>query len=85
MSYLIWIIAGLVVGVAFSKFSAISDDSYLVADINLGVVSAVAGGWLLSATAVPGIPGPTIFGVIASTVISAISLLVYHAFVESTR
>jgi len=82
MSFLSWIILGLISGFIASKIVNKSGEG-VVMDIVLGIVGAVAGGWLFNTFGHMGVTGINLYSVLVAVVGAVIVLLVYHALVGS--
>ena len=78
MSFLAWIVLGLISGFIASKIVNKSG-SGAVMDIVLGVVGAVVGGWLFNTIGHVGITGLNLYSILVSVVGAVVVLLVYHA------
>jgi uncharacterized membrane protein YeaQ/YmgE (transglycosylase-associated protein family) len=78
MSFVAWIVLGLISGFIASKIVNKSGEGILM-DIVLGIVGAVVGGWLFTAFGHIGVTGVNLYSILVS-VIGAIAVLVlYHA------
>jgi uncharacterized membrane protein YeaQ/YmgE (transglycosylase-associated protein family) len=78
MSFLAWIILGLVAGFIGSKIVNKRGEG-LILDVVLGIVGAIAGGWLFSMFGASGVTGLNLYS-LGVAIIGAIAvLLVYHA------
>jgi len=82
MSFLAWIVLGLISGFVASKIVNKSGEG-VVMDIVLGIVGAVAGGWLFNTFGHMGVTGINLYSVLVAVVGAVIVLLVYHALVGS--
>jgi uncharacterized membrane protein YeaQ/YmgE (transglycosylase-associated protein family) len=80
MSFLAWIVLGLISGFIASKIVNASGQG-VVMDIVLGIVGAVAGGWLFNAMGHTGVTGVNLYSVLVAVVGAVIVLFVYHALV----
>ncbi|MGC1388795.1 MAG: GlsB/YeaQ/YmgE family stress response membrane protein [Steroidobacteraceae bacterium] len=78
MSFLIWIVFGLIAGFIASKLVNKSGDGMLL-DILLGIVGAVVGGWLFNAFGMPGVTGFNVYSVVVAVIGATALLIVYHA------
>jgi uncharacterized membrane protein YeaQ/YmgE (transglycosylase-associated protein family) len=78
MSYLAWIILGLIAGFIGSKIVNKKGDG-LVLDIILGIVGAIVGGWLFSMFGASGVTGLNLYSLLVSVVGAIVVLVVYHA------
>jgi len=78
MSFIVWIVLGLISGFIASKLVNKSGEGMLL-DIVLGVVGAVVGGWLFHALGMAGVTGLNVYSVVVAVVGAVVFLLVYHA------
>jgi len=78
MSILAWMVLGLIAGFVASKIVNKTGEG-LVMDIVLGVVGAVAGGWLFHQFGQPGITGLNVWSVVVAVIGAVILLVLYHA------
>jgi len=78
MSYLAWIILGLIAGFVGSKIVNKRGEG-LILDIILGVVGAIVGGWLFSMFGASGVTGLNLYSLAVAVVGAVVVLLVYHA------
>jgi uncharacterized membrane protein YeaQ/YmgE (transglycosylase-associated protein family) len=78
MSFIAWIVLGLIAGFIASKLVNKTGEGMLM-DIVLGVVGAVIGGWLFRTFGMPGVTGLNIYSLIVAVVGAAVFLIVYHA------
>jgi uncharacterized membrane protein YeaQ/YmgE (transglycosylase-associated protein family) len=78
MSFLAWIVLGLVAGFIGSKIVNKAGEGVLV-DILLGIVGAVIGGWLFSTFGATGVTGLNLYSLLVAVVGSIVILLGYHA------
>jgi uncharacterized membrane protein YeaQ/YmgE (transglycosylase-associated protein family) len=77
MSYLAWIVLGLVAGFIGSKIVNRRGEGILL-DILLGVVGAFAGGFLLHLFGARGVSGLNLYSLFVAVMGSVIVLVVYH-------
>lgn len=84
MSFLAWIILGLIAGFIGSKIVNKSGEGIFL-DIILGIVGAVVGGWLFSAFGGHGVTGVNIYSIIVAVIGAIIVLVIYHALFRRTR
>jgi uncharacterized membrane protein YeaQ/YmgE (transglycosylase-associated protein family) len=80
MSFLSWIVLGLISGYIASKIVNASGQG-IVTDIVLGIIGAIAGGWLFNAIGHMGVTGVNLYSILVSVVGAVIVLLIYHALV----
>jgi uncharacterized membrane protein YeaQ/YmgE (transglycosylase-associated protein family) len=78
MSILAWIVLGLIAGFVASKIVNKTGEG-VVMDIVLGVVGAVAGGWLFNRFGEPGVTGLNLWSIIVAVIGAVILLVLYHA------
>jgi uncharacterized membrane protein YeaQ/YmgE (transglycosylase-associated protein family) len=78
MSFLAWIVLGLIAGFIGSKIVNKRGEGLLM-DILLGVVGAVVGGWLAGFLGLGGVSGVNLYSLVVAVVGSIVVLLVYHA------
>ena len=78
MSFLAWIILGLISGFIASKIVNKSGAGAL-ANIVLGIIGAVVGGWLFNSIGHIGVTGLNLYSILVAVVGAVIVLVVYHA------
>jgi uncharacterized membrane protein YeaQ/YmgE (transglycosylase-associated protein family) len=78
MSILAWIALGLIAGFLASRFVNKTGEG-VVMDIVLGIVGALAGGWLFNQFGQPGVTGLNLWSLIVAVVGAVVLLVVYHA------
>jgi uncharacterized membrane protein YeaQ/YmgE (transglycosylase-associated protein family) len=78
MSFIVWIVLGLIAGFIASKLVNRTGEGMLL-DIALGIVGAVVGGWLFHAFGMPGVTGLNVYSVVVAVIGAAVLLIVYHA------
>ena len=78
MSMLAWIVLGLVAGFIGSKLVNKSGEG-LILDIVLGIVGAIAGGFVFNALGAPGVSGLNFYSLFVAVVGSVLLLVLYHA------
>lgn len=81
MSFLAWIILGLVAGFIGSKIVNKRGEGILL-DIILGIVGAIVGGFLFSAFGASGVTGFNLYSLIVAVVGAIVVLWIYHALVR---
>ena len=79
MSFLVWIILGLVAGFIASKIVNRRGEGILV-DVLFGVLGALAGGWLFHIFGARGVSGLNLYSLFVAVVGAVVLLVVYHAF-----
>jgi len=75
---LAWIVLGLVAGFIGSKLVNKRGEG-LILDILLGVVGAIAGGFVFNALGAPGVSGLNLYSLFVAVVGSVLLLVLYHA------
>jgi len=78
MSILAWVVLGLLAGFIGSKLVNKRGEG-LFLDIVLGIVGAVAGGWVFNALGASGVTGLNLYSLFVAVVGSVILLVLYHA------
>jgi uncharacterized membrane protein YeaQ/YmgE (transglycosylase-associated protein family) len=78
MSYLAWIVLGLVAGFIGSKIVNKTGEGILL-DIMLGIVGAVVGGWLFNTFGAAGVTGLNLYSLLVAVIGAVVLLVVYHA------
>jgi uncharacterized membrane protein YeaQ/YmgE (transglycosylase-associated protein family) len=78
MSFLAWIILGLVAGFVGSKIVNKTGEG-LFLDIILGIVGAIVGGWLFSMFGAHGVTGLNLYSFGIAIVGAVVVLVVFHA------
>ncbi|MDP8988677.1 MAG: GlsB/YeaQ/YmgE family stress response membrane protein [Acidobacteriota bacterium] len=78
MSFLAWIVLGLLAGFIASKIVNKQGEG-LFLDIVLGIVGAVAGGWLFNTFGASGVTGLNLYSLMVAVVGAVVLLVVYHA------
>jgi uncharacterized membrane protein YeaQ/YmgE (transglycosylase-associated protein family) len=78
MSFLTWIILGLIAGWVASKIVNKKGEGVLL-DIILGVVGALFGGWVFSKVGQSGVTGLNFYSVLVAVIGAVILLVIYHA------
>lgn len=81
MSFLAWIVLGLIAGFIGSKLVNRSGEGF-VRDILLGIAGAVFGGWLFSALGASGVTGVNLYSLLVAVVESVVFLVAYHALFQ---
>ncbi|HZT05186.1 MAG TPA: GlsB/YeaQ/YmgE family stress response membrane protein [Steroidobacteraceae bacterium] len=77
MSFIAWIILGLIAGFIASKIVNKAGEGFLL-DIVLGIVGAVIGGWLFRRFGMPGVTGFNFYSLGVAVVGAIVFLVVYH-------
>jgi uncharacterized membrane protein YeaQ/YmgE (transglycosylase-associated protein family) len=78
MSLLAWVVLGLVAGFIGSKLVNKRGEGLLL-DIVLGIVGAIAGGFVFNALGAPGVSGLNLYSLFVAVVGSVLLLVLYHA------
>jgi uncharacterized membrane protein YeaQ/YmgE (transglycosylase-associated protein family) len=78
MSFLAWIVLGLVSGFIASKIVNKSGEGVLM-DIVLGIVGAVVGGYLFQTFGAGGVSGVNLYSILVAVVGAIVVLVLYHA------
>jgi uncharacterized membrane protein YeaQ/YmgE (transglycosylase-associated protein family) len=78
MSFVAWIVLGLIAGFIGSKIVNKQGEGLLL-DIVLGVVGAVVGGWLFNMFGSSGVTGLNLYSLLVAVVGAVVVLWVYHA------
>ena len=79
MSFLAWIVLGLIAGFVASKIINKTGEG-IILDILLGIVGAIVGGLLFGIFGGSGVSGINLHSLIVAVVGAIAVLLVYHAF-----
>src|ERR1700751_4642759 len=78
MSFLAWIVLGLLAGFIASKIVNKQGEGLLL-DIVLGIVGALAGGWLFNTFGASGVTGLNLYSLLVTVVGAVVLLIAYHA------
>jgi uncharacterized membrane protein YeaQ/YmgE (transglycosylase-associated protein family) len=78
MSFLAWIVLGLLAGFIGSKIVNKQGEGVAL-DIVLGIVGALAGGWLFNTFGAAGVTGLNLYSLLVAVVGSVVLLVAYHA------
>lgn len=78
MSFLAWIILGLIAGFIGSKIVNKTGEGVFL-DIILGIVGAIVGGWLFSLVGGHGVTGLNLYSILVAVIGAIVVLVVYHA------
>ena len=84
MSFLAWIILGLVAGFIGSKIVNKTGEGVIL-DIVLGIVGAIIGGVLFRFFGMSGATGLNLWSLVVTVVGAVIVLFIYHAFRRPSR
>ena len=77
MSYLVWIVLGLIAGFIGSKIVNRRGEG-IVLDILLGIVGSFAGGYLFHLFGAPGVSGLNLYSLLVAVIGSVVLLVIYH-------
>ena len=77
MSFLAWIVLGLIAGFIASKIVNRAGEGFFL-DIILGIVGAVVGGWLFRMFGMAGATGLNLYSLAVAVVGAIVFLVVYH-------
>jgi uncharacterized membrane protein YeaQ/YmgE (transglycosylase-associated protein family) len=80
MSIIGWIVLGLISGFIASKIVNRAGEGFFL-DIVLGIVGAIAGGWLFTMFGGQGVTGFNIYSMVVAVVGAIMVLVLYHAIV----
>ena len=78
MSFLAWIVLGLLAGFIGSKLVNRRGEG-MILDIFLGIVGAIVGGWLFNRFGVAGVSGLNLYSLLVAVVGAVVVLLIYNA------
>ena len=78
MSFIAWIILGLIAGFIGSKIVNKKGDG-LFLDIILGIIGGVVGGWIAHFFGMAGVSGLNIYSLVVAVIGAIVVLLIYHA------
>jgi uncharacterized membrane protein YeaQ/YmgE (transglycosylase-associated protein family) len=78
MSFIAWIVLGLISGFIASKIVNKSGEGFIV-DILLGIVGALLGGWLFNEFGMAGVTGVNLYSMLVAVIGAVIFLVIYHA------
>jgi uncharacterized membrane protein YeaQ/YmgE (transglycosylase-associated protein family) len=81
MSFLAWLLLGLVAGFIGSKLVNKRGEGMLL-DIILGIVGAIVGGFVFNMFGASGVTGFNVYSLIVAVIGSVLVLVVYHALVR---
>jgi uncharacterized membrane protein YeaQ/YmgE (transglycosylase-associated protein family) len=84
MSFIAWIVLGLIAGFIASKIVNKSGEG-MILDIILGVVGAVVGGYLFQTFGMAGVTGVNLYSILVAVVGAIVFLVIYHAIFRRTR
>jgi uncharacterized membrane protein YeaQ/YmgE (transglycosylase-associated protein family) len=78
MSFLAWIVLGLIAGFIGSKIVNKRGEGIFL-DIILGIVGALVGGWLFTTFGASGVTGLNLYSLVVAVLGAIVVLVVYHA------
>jgi uncharacterized membrane protein YeaQ/YmgE (transglycosylase-associated protein family) len=78
MSFLAWIVLGLIAGFIGSKVVNKTGEGIFL-DIILGIVGAVVGGWVFSIFGARGVTGLNLYSIVVAAIGAILVLVIYHA------
>jgi uncharacterized membrane protein YeaQ/YmgE (transglycosylase-associated protein family) len=78
MSFLAWVILGLVAGFIGSNLVNKTGEG-LILDIVLGIAGAIVDGWLFTRFGTVGVTGLNLYSILVAVVGSVVVLVVFHA------
>jgi uncharacterized membrane protein YeaQ/YmgE (transglycosylase-associated protein family) len=81
MSFIAWIILGLISGFIASKVVNRTGEGVLL-DIILGILGAFVGGWLFNTFGMAGVTGLNIYSMVVAVIGAVVVLVIYHALVR---
>ena len=84
MSFLAWIVLGLVAGFIGSKLVNHTGEG-LIRDVLLGVVGAIIGGYLFNLFGASGVTGLNLYSLFVAVVGAVVFLIVYHTIFRRRR
>jgi uncharacterized membrane protein YeaQ/YmgE (transglycosylase-associated protein family) len=84
MSFITWIVLGLVAGFIGSKLVNKTGEG-LIRDVLLGVVGAIIGGYLFNLFGASGVTGLNLYSLLVAVVGAVVFLIVYHAIFRRRR
>ncbi len=77
MSFLAWIVLGLIAGFIGSKVVNKSGEGFFL-DIILGIVGAVVGGWVFTMFGAQGVTGLNLYSILVAVIGAILVLVIYH-------
>ena len=78
MSFVAWIVLGIIAGFLGSKIVNMTGEG-LIRDLILGIVGAIVGGWIFSLFGQAGVTGLNIYSLVVAVVGAIAVLFAYHA------
>jgi uncharacterized membrane protein YeaQ/YmgE (transglycosylase-associated protein family) len=83
MSFIAWIVLGLIAGFIGSKVVNRTGEGILL-DIVLGVVGAIVGGFLFNQFGAAGVTGLNVYSLLVAVIGAVVVLFVYHLMFRRT-
>jgi len=83
MSFIAWLVLGLIAGFIASRIVNKSGGGLLL-DIVLGILGALVGGFLFSLLGAEGVTGVNLYSLLVAVVGAIVVLEIYHAVVRRT-
>ncbi len=84
MSFIAWIVLGLIAGFIASKIVNKSGEGFIM-DIVLGVVGSVVGGYLFQTFGMAGVTGVNLYSILVAVIGAIVVLVIYHAIAGRSR
>ncbi len=84
MSFIAWIVLGLIAGFIGSKIINKRGEG-LFLDIILGIIGAVVGGWVFHLFGMSGVTGLNIYSLVVAVIGAVVVLVIYHAIRGTKR
>lgn len=84
MSFLAWIVLGLIAGFVGSELVNKTGEGVLL-DIVLGVIGAVVGGYIFTVFGAHGVTGLNLYSILVAVVGAVLVLVAYHAIKVAGR
>jgi uncharacterized membrane protein YeaQ/YmgE (transglycosylase-associated protein family) len=81
MSFIAWIVLGLLSGFIASKLVNKAGEG-MILDIVLGIVGAVVGGYLFQTFGMVGVTGLNLYSILVSVIGAVVVLFIYHALIR---
>ena len=81
MSFIAWIVLGLIAGFIASKIVNKTGEGVFL-DIVLGIIGAVVGGYLFQMFGMTGVLGVNVYSILVAVVGAIVVLFIYHALMR---
>ena len=78
MSFIAWIVLGLIAGFIASKIVNKAGEGFIM-DVLLGVVGSVVGGYLFQTFGMAGVTGVNLYSILVAVIGAIVVLVIYHA------